>query len=232
VIYYGQGDGAMVRARDVEERGLLGSRFTLSIEGKEIPIELHLPGSHGITTALAAAAVGNAANVSLEKIRTVLTSLTPAPGRGELKTGAGPNGSTLVNDSYNSIRHAIIVVTQAMQATPLAPEAKRWAVLGELLEQGEYVKEEHLAAGRALAGKVDYLVALGDFARYFAEGAMQAGMAKEQIYVFKADPADVPAVEEGKRAVVHLLKEKVHPEDLVLVKGSRGMRMETLIAMF
>jgi UDP-N-acetylmuramoyl-tripeptide--D-alanyl-D-alanine ligase len=232
VIYYGLGDGAMIRARNVAERGLLGSRFTLCIGDEEVPVELHLPGLHGITTALAAAAVGSAAHVPLEKIRESLEHLTPAPGRGEVKPGAGPNGSTLVNDSYNSIRQAIITVTQAMQATPLTPEGKRWAVLGELLEQGAYTRDEHLASGRALANKVDYLVALGDFARYFAEGAMQAGMTKEQIYVFSADPANVAEVEESKRAVVHLLKEKVHPEDLVLVKGSRGMRMETLITMF
>ncbi|GHO65207.1 UDP-N-acetylmuramoyl-tripeptide--D-alanyl-D-alanine ligase [Ktedonobacter sp. SOSP1-52] len=232
VIYYGQGDGAMVRGLHVEERGLLGSRFTLCIEDEEAPVQLRLPGSHGITTALAAAAVGYAANIPLENIRESLENLSSVQGRGEIKASAGPNGSTLVDDTYNSIRQSIIAMTQAMQATPLVPLGKRWAVLGELLEQGEHTMDEHIVSGLALAGKIDYLVVLGDFARYFAEGAMQAGMPAEHIYVFSVDPANVSEVEDGKRAVVQLLKERVHPEDLVLVKGSRGMRMETMLSMF
>lgn len=232
VIYYGRGEGAMVRGQDIEERGLFGSNFTLRVAGETVPVRLRLPGTHGITTALAAAAVGYAADIPLEQIREALERLAPVQRRGEVKAGAGPNGSTLIDDTYNSIRQSIIAMTQAMQATPLAPQGKRWAVLGELLEQGEHTMDEHIISGRALAGKVDYLVALGDFARYFAEGAKEAGMPAEHIYVFSTDPANVPEVEEGKRAVVQLLKERVHPEDLILVKGSRGMRMETMLSMF
>jgi UDP-N-acetylmuramoyl-tripeptide--D-alanyl-D-alanine ligase len=232
VIYYGLGEGAMVRGQDIEERGFIGSNFTLCVEDKKVPLQLHLPGAHGITTALAAAAVGYAANIPLENICASLESLAPVQGRGTVKAGAGPNGSTIIDDTYNSIRQSIIATTQAMQMTPLAPQGKRWAVLGELLEQGEHTQNEHFESGRALASKVDYLVVLGDFARYFVEGAMQEGMSAEHIFTFFADPANVPEVEDGKRAIVRLLEERVHPEDLVLIKGSRGMRMETMFLMF
>ncbi|BCL82199.1 hypothetical protein ccbrp13_46640 [Ktedonobacteria bacterium brp13] len=68
VIYYGLGEGAMVCGQDIEERGFIGSNFTLCVEDKKVPLQLHLPGAHGITTALAAAAVGYAANIPLENI--------------------------------------------------------------------------------------------------------------------------------------------------------------------
>jgi UDP-N-acetylmuramoyl-tripeptide--D-alanyl-D-alanine ligase len=232
VIYYGQGEGAMVRGQDVEDRGLFGSSFTLCIGDKKVPIQLHLSGAHGISTALAAAAVGYAADIPLENICASLESLSPVQGRGVVKTGAGPNGSTIIDDTYNAIRQSIIAMTQAMQVTPLAPQGKRWAVLGELFEQGQHTRNEHFEAGRALARKVDYLVVLGDFARYFVEGAMLDGMAAEHIFTFFVDSTDALGVEDSKRAIVRLLKEKVHPEDLVLIKGSRGMRMETIFSMF
>ncbi|EFH80534.1 UDP-N-acetylmuramoyl-tripeptide--D-alanyl-D-alanine ligase [Ktedonobacter racemifer] len=232
VIYYGQGDGAAVRALHVEERGLLGSRFTLRIEDEDVPVQLRLPGTHGITTALAAAAVGSAANIPLESIRESLEALSPVQGRGVVKGGAGPNGSTLIDDTYNAIRHSIIAMAQAMQATTIAPQGKRWVVLGELFEQGEHTRDEHLASGLGLAGKVDYLVVLGDNARYYMEGALQAGMPRKAIYHFSVDTTKSTDVEEGKRAIASLLKEKVTPDDLLLIKGSRQMRMETMLSMF
>ncbi|GHO46492.1 UDP-N-acetylmuramoyl-tripeptide--D-alanyl-D-alanine ligase [Ktedonospora formicarum] len=232
VIYYGRGEGATVRACDIEERGLFGSKFTLRVEGQEMQVDLRLPGSHGITTALAAAAAGYAANIPLTKICETLENLGPVLHRGEVKTGAGPNGSILIDDTYNSIRQSIIAMTQTLKATPIAPQGRRWAVLGELLEQGEHTMYEHVESGRGLAGNVDHLVVLGDFARYFVEGAIQGGMPAEQIHLFSVDPANSIEVEEGKRQIAQFLKEHVRPEDLILVKGSRGVRMETLLSLF
>jgi UDP-N-acetylmuramoyl-tripeptide--D-alanyl-D-alanine ligase len=232
VIFYGRDSQADVCATALQERGLFGTHFTLRIEQEEVQVKLALPGAHGVTTALAAAAVGYAAGVPLAAIRDVLETLTPVKGRGEVKPGAGPNGSTLIDDTYNSIQQAIITMTQALQATPLPATGKRWAVLGELLEQGDYSQEEHYASGKALSGTCDYLVTIGNDARYFVTGAQEMGMPAEHMYYFPANPAEVAEVEEAKRAAAALLKQKVTPDDLVLIKGSRGMRMETMLSMF
>lgn len=230
VVFYGRGEKALVRCSDIQGSQLTGCRFTLHVAEKKTQVQLRLPGEHGITAALAAAAVGYLAEVPLEEIRTVLESLETPHGRGEIKPG--PNGSTLIDDTYNAIRQSIIAMTHTMQATQLQPGGKRWAVMGELLEQGEHTREEHEASGVALAGTVDYLVAIGDNARFFVEGAIRAGMPKENIFYFPAQPSNSTEVEEAKAEAAQLLNARVQQSDLILLKGSRGMHMETMLNMF
>ncbi len=229
ILYYGIGAGADVRGSDIDGDTLLGRRFTLHYAGQQVPAQLHLPGEHGVTVALAAAAAGCAAEMSLAEIAAALEALTPAKGRGEIKKG--PNGSTLIDDTYNANRQSIIAITQAMKNAHIPPNAKRWAVLGDIFELGQYAHGEHCATGEALYSSVDYLVAIGDEARFYVEGAMRAGMPVEHIYHFPADVGNKPALEAAKLAAAALLKHAVHSEDLLLIKGSRGMRMETMLDM-
>ena len=158
-----------------------------------------------------------------------LEALSPARGRGEIKPG--PNGSTLIDDTYNANRQSIIAITQAMQATPLADGGKRWAVLGDIFELGRYARAEHRLSGEALTGVVDYLVAIGDEARYYVEGAIRSSMPAENVYYFDADIENGPELEAAKHAAADLLKKEVKSADLVLLKGSRGMHMETMLDM-
>src|SRR6266487_1561225 len=180
VLYYGLGMEAEVRGSDIEGDTLRGLSFTLNYAGQQKRIQLHLPGTHGVMIALAAAAAGCAAQMSLDEIGAALEALSPAKGRCEIKPG--PNGSTLVDDTYNANRQSIIAIIQAMRATELTPGGKRWAILGDIFELGQYAREEHLASGEALAGTINYLVAIGDQARYYAEGARQAGMPEKNIH--------------------------------------------------
>ena len=227
VLYYGQGEGAEVRATDVGGDALFGRSFTLRYHGQEHAVQLHFPGEHGIAIALAAAAAGCAAEMALDEIALALEALPSAKGRGEIK--AGPNGSILIDDTYNANRQSIIAITQAMHNTQQSPQGKRWAVLGDIFELGPYAKHEHTLTGAALVGNIDYLVALGDKARYYVEGAIAAGMPQELTYFFSADVENGPELETVKRAVADLLKHEVKHGDLVLLKGSRGMRIETLL---
>ncbi|HVB25574.1 MAG TPA: UDP-N-acetylmuramoyl-tripeptide--D-alanyl-D-alanine ligase [Ktedonobacteraceae bacterium] len=227
VLYYGLGEGADVRGSDISGDTLLGRRFTLHYQGQHVQIQLHSPGEHGVTVALAAAAVGCAAGMSLDEICYALEALAPAKGRGEIKQG--PNGSVLIDDTYNANRQSIIAIVEAMKNAHLASSAKRWVVLGDIFELGIYARNEHRAVGEALYGSVDYLVAIGDEARFYIEGAIQAGMPAEHIYHFYADVENGPQLEAAKRATVDLLKQEVQKDDLLLIKGSRGMRMETML---
>ena len=105
-------------------------------------------------------------------------------------------------------------------------------MLGDIFELGEYARQEHLASGEAVAGVGDYLVAIGNQARFYVEGAIQAGMKPEQTFYFSADVENSAELEAAKRAAADLLLHEVHSEDVLLLKGSRGMRVETMLKMW
>ena len=160
-----------MRGSNIGGDPLHGLSFTLSYHGQQARVQLLLPGEHGVLMALAAAAAGCAAGMDIEDIRTALEELSPAKGRCQIKPG--PNGSTLIDDTYNANRHSILAIVRAMQATSIPPGGKRWAVLGDIFELGQYAPAEHRASGEALVGVIDYLVAIGDQARFYVEGALQ-----------------------------------------------------------
>ncbi|MBO0795880.1 MAG: UDP-N-acetylmuramoylalanyl-D-glutamate--2,6-diaminopimelate ligase, partial [Ktedonobacteraceae bacterium] len=227
VLYYGQGEGAEVQARDIAGDILFGLSFTLCYHGEQQRIQLRLPGEHGVTIALAAAAVGCAAGMNLAEIGAALETLPPAKGRGEIKSG--PNGSILIDDSYNANRQSILAIVNAMHSSQQAPHGKRWVVLGDIFELGAFAPAEHRAVGEALARQIDYLVAVGEQARFYVEGALAAGMPERNAYYYSADVADAAQLSAVKRAIADLLRQEVRSDDLVLIKGSHGMSMETLI---
>jgi UDP-N-acetylmuramoyl-tripeptide--D-alanyl-D-alanine ligase len=227
VFYYGLSPEADVRGSDIQGDTLRGLSFTVSYAGQQERVQLRLPGAHGVMIALAAASAGCAAQMNFEEICSALESLLPASGRGEIKPG--PNGSTLIDDTYNANRQSIVAMIAAMRTAEMSASGKRWAVLGDIFELGQFAREEHIASGKALVGTIDYLVAIGDQARFYVEGAMQAGMLEKNIHYFRADVENAKELESAKQCAVNLLKGIVHSEDLVLLKGSRGMRMETML---
>ncbi|SRR5579885_368789 len=227
VLFYGLSPEAHVYGDEISGDPLSGLSFTLNYQYTQRRVELHLPGRHSLMTALAAAAAGVAAEMHLDTICAALEELRPPPGRCEIKRG--PNGSTLVDDTYNANRQSILAALQAIQASELGSRGKRWIVLGDIFELGEYARQEHLASGEAVAGVADYLLAIGDQARFYIEGALHAGMKPEQTHYFSANVQNAAEVEAAKRAAAELLAREVHSEDLLLLKGSRGMRMETMM---
>jgi UDP-N-acetylmuramoyl-tripeptide--D-alanyl-D-alanine ligase len=229
VLYYGKDEDADVRASNIAGSPLLGYSFTLHYQGEQRPIQLHLPGEHGITIALAAAATGFAAGMDIDEVARALALLTASPGRGQIKQG--PNGSTLIDDTYNANRQSIIAISRAMKASELGEKGKRWVVLGDIFELGQYAHEEHRLSGIELAGTVERLIAIGEEARFYVEGALAAGMPDEHAYYFSANVHDKQELEAVKNAVADLLKHEVEKNDLVLLKGSRGMHMETLLGL-
>lgn len=229
ILYYGRNPQATVRATNIAGDTLRGHSFTLNYHQQQTHVQLRLPGEHGITIALAAAAAGCATEMSLDDIRPGLETLLPAKGRGELKLG--PNGSTFIDDTYNANRPSIIAIARAMQATQLPSGGKRWAVLGDIFELGPYAPAEHQATGAALVGLVDHLIAIGDYARFYIEGAIQAGMPIENTHYCAANVENSAELEAAKQQAADLLKQHICSADLVLLKGSRGMHMETILDM-
>lgn len=229
ILSYGTAEDALVRATTIAGDPLRGHSFTLHYLDQQIAIQLHIPGEHGVTIALAAAAAGIAAGMPLVEIRDALEGLTAYKRRGEIKSG--PNGSTLIDDSYNANRQSILAIAQAMHTAQSEPDCQRWAILGDILELGDYSHEEHRLTGTALVPLVDQIIAIGDEARFYVEGAIAAGMPAERAHYFAASLDDTTALEAAKHAAATLLKAQVKQHDLVLLKASQGIGMDTLLQM-
>jgi len=214
VVSFGLGSNADVRAVDPAP-GPDGMRFGLMLPGRARPTPVVLPahGFHNLSNALAAATVGYLCGVSGAKIAEGLARFRPAIMRSQVET-LGP--LRIINDCYNanpaSMKAAIdLLVTFGGQRTI--------AVLGDMLELGPRSSEYHREVGaHAASRRVSMLIACGPLGKGFAEGAREAGM-----------PADCIIEEPDAVHAARLVSSILRPGDAVLIKGSRGMRMEQVV---
>lgn len=214
VITYGLADEADVRAERVEYRGLEGSRFILNGPGEKAPIILKLPGRHQVHNALAAAAVAFALGLDAKAVQEGLIGVRTQMRMSVKRLGMGV---VLIDDAYNA---SPLSVRSALLSLGDVEGKRRVAVLGGMLELGALAKEAHLEVGRLVAAAgVQRLIAVGDEARWIIEGALAAGLAPDRVTHF-------PDAESAARAV----ERWVAPHDAILVKGSRGFRLEQVSA--
>jgi UDP-N-acetylmuramoyl-tripeptide--D-alanyl-D-alanine ligase len=185
-------------------------------------VELPLIGRHNVDNCLAAAAAAFALGVPLGEIAVAAAAAVPAPGRGVVHEL--PGGGRLIDDSYNSnpdaLGHALAAAAALAGTAPLAgpaPGGRRWTVLGSMLELGPGSPAFHRAGGeRAARAGFSPVAAVGDEARELAAGAAAAGA--EALWFPDAHSAAAWAIEQ------------LEPGDTVLVKGSRGVGLETVVA--
>jgi UDP-N-acetylmuramoyl-tripeptide--D-alanyl-D-alanine ligase len=206
VVLYGIRHPADVRAEEVTEQGADGSRFQLVVDGVRAPARLPLLGRHNILNALAAAATAMAYQVTPSEAAAALGTLQAAERRGET---VRLRGATLINDCYNSNPVALKSMVDALQGIPAA---RRIVVAGEMLELGPAAEDLHRECGRHMAGRADHLIGVRGPAAAMVEAARQAGVAAEFV--------DTPE-EAGER-----LAQLLQPGDAVLLKASRGVRLE------
>ncbi len=195
-----------------------GESFLLSTDGRRCRVELKAPGEHLIEDALcaatAAAATGLLGSRPLEAIRRGLEGFEPVAGRLALRRT--PAGVTLLDDSYNANPESASAAISTLTARGRG--GRSVAVLGDMLELGADAAALHAKIGRTAAEcGVDVLVAVGPLSVHTARAAADAGVGKT---VEVLDPGDAP------ERVCGL----VRPGDTVLVKGSRAMRMERVVA--
>jgi UDP-N-acetylmuramoyl-tripeptide--D-alanyl-D-alanine ligase len=217
VVTFGESPGADVRATAVEDRGVAGSAAEVVTPAGPLRLTIALPGRGHLSNALAATAVGVELGVPLAAIAERLATLAPAEHRGAvLRT---PGGVTVLDDSYNSSPAALHRSLDVLAAS--RPSGRRIAVLGEMLELGDQSLPLHDACGRAAAAAgVERLVAVGDAAAArLASAAVAAGLPSAAVthLATSAEAADLVAAE-------------VVAGDLVLVKGSRGVRTDLVVA--
>jgi UDP-N-acetylmuramoyl-tripeptide--D-alanyl-D-alanine ligase len=212
VLYFSTRPGADVVAASPAVDGSDGLRFTLGIGQARRPLQLAFAGRHNVTNALAAAGVGRALGLSIEQIALGLESARPVKGRCVWR----PAGRIrILDDTYNANPGSVGASLETLAAT--SEGRRRVVVFGDMLELGDSSESAHREMGRAVAasGAAEF-VGLGRWAQVAVEAARAAGLA-ESHHVTTFEDA------------VALLLKRLAPGDAVLVKGSRGMRMERVV---
>lgn len=212
VFYYGLDPNADLWADGVEGLGLEGIRFQLHYQGEVLHLRIPLIGRHSVHAALRAAAVGLADGLTWQEIVAGLRS-----GRAQLRmmTSRTESGALILDDSYNASPESTLAALNLLEEL----EGRKVAVLGDMLELGIYEVQGHEIVGARAAQVADLLIVVGERARIIASSALQAGFPQEAIMVL----ADIPQV-------IDYLKKNLEKGDIVLVKGSRGMRMERIVS--
>lgn len=207
VVMYGLKPTADVRAENIEPRGQDGSAFDVVIDGCRERATLPLVGTHNIYNGLAAVTVGLQHGLTPSEAVTALATLRPADKRGEvLQLG----NITVVNDCYNSNPKALDAMVDALANMP---GTRHIVVAGEMLELGPLGDDMHRASGRHMAEKkIDILLGVRGHAQQMVEAAKQAGMRAE----FVATPEEAG----------DWLKHEARDGDVVLLKASRGVKLE------
>jgi UDP-N-acetylmuramoyl-tripeptide--D-alanyl-D-alanine ligase len=183
------------------------TRFQMRTPGGSIPVEFGFAGKHNVMNALCAAAAATAAGASLEDVRTGLATLRPVPGRLQFKTA--PSGAWIVDDSYNANPSSMKAGIEVLESV----DARRWLVMGDMGELGDFADASHQEIGRfAREHRVDRLFATGKLS---AQAVEAFGTGAEWF-------ADTEAL---ARAVNAELTREV----CVLVKGSRSNRLERVV---
>jgi UDP-N-acetylmuramoyl-tripeptide--D-alanyl-D-alanine ligase len=193
---------------------LEGIRFRFHY-GREV-LHVHLPmlGRHSVHTALRAAAVGLVERLSWTEI---LAGLQQQRGQLRLMVAPGLRGTMIVDDTYNASPASMLAALNLLEDI-INDKHRAVAVLGEMLELGAYEEEGHRLVGGRAAQVAAKLVTVGSRARWIAEEAQAAGMKS----------IDVHPVANNDDAIAVLLG-LIRPNDIVLVKGSRGLAMEAIV---
>ncbi|MDP3963870.1 MAG: UDP-N-acetylmuramoyl-tripeptide--D-alanyl-D-alanine ligase [bacterium] len=177
---------------------------------------LHIPrlaGVHQLSGALAAVAVGDLLKVPAARVEAALRELKPLPGR--LNALGGVKNTWILDDTYNASPQS---TKAALAVLAACKPRRRIAVLGDMLELGGFTEEAHHDIGACAAASCDLIITVGAKAKFIAEAAMQEGMKPEALRSFEF------STEAGKP-----LESMLKPGDVVLVKGSQGMRMERVV---
>jgi UDP-N-acetylmuramoyl-tripeptide--D-alanyl-D-alanine ligase len=207
VLTYGIAPTADVHAENIEAHGVRGSTFDVVFEGRRSRVQLPLVGTHNIHNALAAVAVALERRFDLSEAAEALATLAPPEKRGQVIQFGN---ITVVNDCYNSNPKALEAMVQALTTMPAK---RRIVVAGEMLELGPSAEELHRRSGRYIAGRtIDVLLGVRGLAQAIVESARAEGMRGE----FVATPEEAAA----------WLAREVRDGDVVLIKGSRGVKLE------
>jgi UDP-N-acetylmuramoyl-tripeptide--D-alanyl-D-alanine ligase len=210
VLTFGTDSPADIRASDLRSLGLGGVDFEVSLAGRSLAAHSPIPGRDLVGNALAAIAVAVTDGISLEEAVGALRKAS-VPARLQVKTAA--SGAVILDDCYNANPASTMAALSVLAETP----GRRIALLGDMLELGAAEEEGHRAVGRRAAEVVDLLFVVGPRGRMIAEAARETG-GRAVCYL--------GAKEEAAAA----LKKELRKGDVLLVKASHGVALETVVA--
>ncbi len=211
IFTYGLSPEADLWADGIEGLGLEGVRFRLHYQGETLHVRIPLLGRHSVHTALRAAAVGLVEGLTWQEI---LEGMSAPSSQLRLVAVPGPRGSTLLDDTYNASPPSMLAALNLLDEL----EGRKIAVLGDMLELGDYEREGHEKVGLRAMEVADILITVGPRGRIIGETALRWGMSTDRVHIL-----------EDNQAAVRLLEGLVQPGDVILIKGSRAMRMEEIV---
>jgi len=191
-----------------------GINFKLEYEGNTFPVVLpNILGMHNIGQALAALACAHELGCDLlDSIKAVSEYVTP-PGR--LSLIEGINNSIIIDDTYNS---SPVAMDSAIEVLKDIEGKRKIAVLGDMLELGKFTGEEHHLVGEKIFGVANILIVVGPRAKFIKEGAIEKGFSQKDIYSF-----------DSSKTTAKFLEGIIEEGDIILVKGSQGVRLERVV---
>jgi len=212
ILYYGLDSRAEMWADAVEGLGLEGIRFRLHYHGETQYMKVPLIGRHSVHTVLRAAAIGIVEGLTWQEIVNGLRS-----GRTQLRLVAvqSSSGALILDDTYNASPQSTFSALNLLNEL----EGHKIAVLGDMLELGQYELHGHKMVGVRAAEVVDELITVGERALIIAKTARQTGLPTEAVTEF-----------EDSEQVIAFLVNRLGKNDVVLVKGSHAMRMDRIVA--
>jgi UDP-N-acetylmuramoyl-tripeptide--D-alanyl-D-alanine ligase len=218
IFFYGMDGNVDLWADNVESLGLEGIKFLLHYRqrmnrpAEVLQLRVPLIGRHSVQTALRAAAVGLVEGLTWQEI---VTGLRSASTELRLISVHTKSGALILDDTYNASPESMLAALNLLNDLV----GRKVAVLGDMLELGQYERRGHEMVGIRAAEVVDELVTVGERGKIIAQAAWEAGLPAERITAF--DNAD---------QAVQYLKPSLRSDDIVLVKGSNLMKMDHIVS--
>ncbi len=231
LVRFGSGAKASYRLENYLPRGLEGSSLVIRAEDERVAVELPLPGSAAAMNLLAAVSIAHSLGIPLVEIAERASRFRPVPQRLEVKRLPGP--LTLIDDSYNA---SFVSTREALKVLKQAEGSLRIAILGDMLELGELSDRAHQVIGELAADLgIDWLITVG---YYSSVTANRFGEHNPQVMSFNVpvpyEEAEDPENWIPEQTLIELrpvLADLLRPGAVVLVKGSRALRLERVVEM-
>jgi UDP-N-acetylmuramoyl-tripeptide--D-alanyl-D-alanine ligase len=212
VFFYGLASEADLWADQVEGLGLEGIRFRLHYAGETLHLRVPMIGRHSVHTALRAAAVGLVDGLGWQEI---VSGLRTSAMQLRLMAVRTQKGALVLDDTYNASPESTLAALNLLEEL----DGRKVAVLGDMLELGRYEQMGHEMVGIRAAQVAEMLVTVGERGKLIARAARQFGLPHSSIVQL-----------EDTQQATDWLQQNLTPEDVVLIKGSRGMRMDRITA--
>lgn len=211
IFYYGLDPDADLWADDVEGLGLEGIRFRLHYRKETLHVRVPMIGQHSVHTALRAAAVGLVEGLTWQEI---MSGLRSSHTQLRLVAVRSQSGALLLDDTYNASPESTLAALNLLSEL----DGHKVAVLGDMLELGPYEQQGHELVGVRAAEVAEMLVTVGERGHMIAAAARRAGLRSDKVVEF-----------ENTEQAVEWLRDHLTGKDVVLVKGSHGIRMDRIV---